>query len=205
MLTKHSHDTNKDVDRFDRWSETYEDSWMQRWLFERVHKAVLNVVAQRGNEPGVILDVGCGTGKLLRAAGIRWPNAQLIGVDPAQGMIKVAQHLTPDATFHIGTAESLPLADYSVDLVLSTTSFHHWRDHAAGVREVARVLRPGGSFFLADFSVPAWVSHLTHHALYQQPAKQRRLFTDAGLNVEAQQPIFSHYFIVTIGTRPLIQ
>lgn len=205
MLAKHSHDTNEDVDRFDRWSETYEDSWLQRWLFERVHKAVLNVVAQRGIEPGVILDVGCGTGKLLRAAGARWPNAQLIGVDPAQGMVKVAQRLNPDATFLVGTAESLPLADYSVDLVLSTASFHHWHDHAAGVREVARVLRPGGSFFLADVAAPAWASYITHHAIYQQPAKQRTLFAEAGLTVETQQPIFSRHFIVTIGTRLLIQ
>jgi SAM-dependent methyltransferase len=122
---------SRDVQRFERWSRTYEESWMQRRLFSRVHAAVLDLAAT-ASPPAVVLDVGCGTGRLLRAAAARWPEAQLIGVDPAQGMVDVARELTPGATFHRGLAEALPLADASVDLVTSTLSFHHWRDQAAG-------------------------------------------------------------------------
>lgn len=66
-----------------------------------------------------------------------WPEAHLAGVDPAQGMLEVARHLTPEARFYLGSGEALPLEDASVDLALSTISFHHWQDQAAGVREVA--------------------------------------------------------------------
>jgi ubiquinone/menaquinone biosynthesis C-methylase UbiE len=190
-----------EIEHFNRWSRTYEDSWLQRFFFDRVHQAVLTLVANR-IEPRSLLDVGCGTGRLLRTARTRWPNAELIGVDPAKGMLEVARRLTPDVTLHAGMAEALPLPDASVDVALSTISFHHWRDQAAGVREVARVLRPEGYFFLTDVSVPAWFSRLIHLRRVHSPARMRALFKEAGLNVLTQQSVFSRFVLVTVGTRP---
>jgi ubiquinone/menaquinone biosynthesis C-methylase UbiE len=167
-----------------------------------VHQTVLLLVANEVAEPTSILDVGCGTGRLLRTAHVRWPNAQLIGVDPAEGMIEVAGHLAPGITFSVGSAEALPLPDASVDVVLSTLSFHHWGDQAAGIRGVARVLRPGGRFFLADAIAPAWLSRLIHHARFRSIPQVRTLFTEAGLEVLTQQPILSRFVLITVGTRP---
>ena len=187
-----------DIEHFNRWSRTYEDSLLQRFFFDRVHHGVLKLVANR-TEPGSILDVGCGTGRLLRDARARWPGAELIGVDPANGMVEVARRLTPGATFYVGMAEALPLPDASVDVALSTISFHHWKDQAAGVREVARVLRPGGYFFLTDVSVPAWLHRFIHQPRVHSPARMRALFMEAGLNVLMQQAVFSPYVLVTVG------
>ena len=148
-----------DVDRFDKWGSTYESSWLQNVLFIRVHQATLDLVQGIINRPpSSILDVGCGTGRLLRRAATYWPEAQLFGVDPANGMLEVARRLTPSATLLEGEAEALPLPDASIDLAFSTISFHHWRDQEAGVREIARVLRPEGYFVLADFSYPGWLT-----------------------------------------------
>ncbi len=183
-----------DIERFDRWSRTYEDSLLQRFFFDRVHQAVLTLVANR-TEPRSILDVGCGTGRLLRAARARWPGAELIGVDPANGMVEVARQLTPGATFYVGMAEALPLPDTSVDVALSTISFHHWKDQAA------RVLRPEGYFFLTDVSVPVWLSRFIHQRRVHSPADLRILFREAGLNVLMQQGVFSRYVLVTVGIR----
>jgi ubiquinone/menaquinone biosynthesis C-methylase UbiE len=188
-----------DVERFSRWSRTYEDSWLQKHFFNRVHEAVLTLAAN-GAEPEIILDVGCGTGRLLRAAGTRWPHAALIGVDAAEGMVEVARSLTPGATFYVAMAEALPLPDASVDLALSTTSFHHWSDQAAGIREVARVLRPGGRFFLADVAGPAWLSKLLHWSRFQSPAHVQTLFTEAGLRVILQKPVVSRFVLVTAAS-----
>jgi ubiquinone/menaquinone biosynthesis C-methylase UbiE len=192
---------DKELRHFDRWSRTYEDSFFQWFLFDRVHRAVLNLVAHR-TEPRSLLDVGCGTGRLLRAAHLRWPNAELIGVDPTPGMLNVARGLTPDATFHAGFAESLPLPDACVDVALSTISFHHWKDHAAGVCEVARVLRPGGFFFLTDLYFPTWVSRLTRHPRAPEPARICVLFSEAGLQVIMQQRLSPRYTLATVGVRP---
>jgi ubiquinone/menaquinone biosynthesis C-methylase UbiE len=188
-----------DIERFSRWSRTYEDSWMQKHFFDRVHEAVLTLAAN-GVEPETILDVGCGTGRLLRAAGTRWPHAALIGVDAAEGMVEVARSLTPGATFYVAIAEALPLPDASVDLALSTTSFHHWSDQTAGIREVARVLRPEGRFFLADIAGPALLSKLLHRSRFQSPAHVRTLFTDAGLRVILQKPVVSRFVLVTAAS-----
>src|SRR5258706_8238079 len=127
----------RDVGHFDEWSETYEGSRLQRLLFDRMHAAILAAIGALGDDArganGTVLDVSCGTGRLLRAIGARWPEARLVGVDPAEGMARVARERTPGAAIHFGAAEALPLPDASIDLAVSTVSFHHWRDQAQGL------------------------------------------------------------------------
>ncbi len=192
---------SRDVRHFEEWSRHYENSWMQSRLFNRVHQSVLDLGATLP-PPVNILDVGCGTGRLLRAAGAQWPNAHLNGVDPAEGMVEVAQRLTPDATIQRGLAESLPLADASVDLAFSTMSSHHWHDQAKGVGEIARVLRPGGHFILADFGLPRMLAWVTFHGRGLPASTRQRLFTAAGLRVERQQTIVYPFILVTLAARP---
>jgi ubiquinone/menaquinone biosynthesis C-methylase UbiE len=187
-------------EHFERWSRTYESSWLQKLLFDRVHRAVLDLVASQ-IQPQILLDVGCGTGRLLRSAAQRWPAAELIGVDPSPGMVAVARRLTQRATFYNGSAEQLPLPDASVHVALSTMSFHHWQDQAAGVREVARVLHPGGYFFLADVSALGWLGRFDHGAIIQTPAGVQRLYQRAGLQVLQQQGLLFNHLLLTAGRR----
>lgn len=189
-----------DVEQFERWSRTYEASWMQRRLFTRVHSAALDLAAPLA-APASVLDVGCGTGRLLRAAATRWPAAQFVGIDPAQGMVDAACALSPGVTFHRGLAEQLPLPDASVDLALSTMSFHHWRDQAAGVREIARVLRPGGHFILVDFAPPRAFAWFRFHGGALPAIARRRLFTAAGLRIERQQGVVYPLLLATLAAR----
>ena len=180
---------SSDVHDFEQWSRSYEQSWLQNLYFDRVHRAALDLLSQPdgGHIPGSVLDVGCGTGRLLRKARELWPAAGLPGVDPTQGMIDVARRLTPEATFLAASAEPLPLPDASVDVAITTMSFHHWKDRAAGVREIARVLRPGGRFCLADATLPAWLARLVHHMEGNSSAAWRALVEPAGLSVDAQE------------------
>ena len=119
-------------------------------------------------------------------------------------MIAVARHLLPEATFSVGAAEALPLPDASVAAAVSTASFHHWRDEAAGRREVARVLRPGGRFVLADPALPVWVSQLIAHFGANRshtPAALVSRFAQAGLQVRGQQRVVFRAILVTAGVR----
>ena len=196
MATKHR---EKDIERFDQWSSTYEDSWLQRAFFDQTHKAALALAASIVHQPESVLDVGCGTGRLLRRAYRYWPEAQLIGVDPAQGMIEQAKLLTPNATFYTAMAETLPLQDNSVDLAISTISFHHWQNQAAGIREITRVLRPGGYFMLVDVSLPNWLVRVFRLKRVHSPTQMRTLFTQAGLQVQAQQTLAWRRWLATVG------
>jgi ubiquinone/menaquinone biosynthesis C-methylase UbiE len=198
MTTKHR---EKDVERFEQWASTYENSWLQRAFFDRAHQATLALAAGIVHQPVSVLDVGCGTGKLLRRAATYWPEAQLIGVDPASGMIGMAKRLTPNATFFTGMAEALPLQDASVDLALSTSSFHHWQDQAAGIREIARVLRPGGYFILVDASFPDWLVRVFRLKRFHSPAQLRTLFIQAGLHVQMQQTLAWRRWLATVGNK----
>jgi len=108
----------------------------------------------------VILDVGCGTGRLLRKAKNQWPSTRLIGVDAAEKMITQATRLFPEAEFHVAMAEALPLPDASIDLAFSTLSFHHWTNQAKGISEISRVLRSQIMFLLVDITIPRWLSFL---------------------------------------------
>jgi ubiquinone/menaquinone biosynthesis C-methylase UbiE len=198
MTTKHH---ENDIERFDQWASTYENSWLQRAFFDRAHQATLALAAGIVHHPMSVLDVGCGTGKLLRRAHTYWPEAQLIGVDPANGMIEMAKRLTPNATFSTGMAEALPLQDASVELALSTSSFHHWQDQAAGLREIARVLRPGGYFILVDASFPDWLVRVFRVKRFHSPAQLRSLFIQAGLHVQTQHTLAWRRWLATVGNK----
>ena len=153
----------KDIERFSRWASGYENSRLQRFFLAPAHTAVLDTIAALEPRPRHLLDVGCGTGALLRAAASRFPNCELCGVDPAPGMIKVSRKLTgsnPRLRFREAPAQRLPFEEGCFDLVVSTLSFHHWGDHARGVHEVMRVLKPGGFFVLADIFAVSWARGL---------------------------------------------
>src|SRR5262249_27759776 len=99
-----SADASENVRRFERWAGTYERSWVQRYL-DHLHQTVLDLAwVEPGHDPpGVVLDVGCGTGRMLRAAGARWPAAQFVGVDPAAAMVEEARRLFPAASIQVAT------------------------------------------------------------------------------------------------------
>jgi len=190
-----------DVQRFDRWSKTYEDCWAQRF-FDGVHQLMLDLVtvAAPAFRPSAIVDVGCGTGRLLRKAAARWPAAQLIGIDPARGMLEVARSLTPSAGFHQALAESLPLGDSSVDMVVSSVSMHHWRDASLGVLEVARVLCPGGLFCLADISLPPWLAKLLHSKAKNRRAV-RELLIQSGFQMRCQRIALARFVAISVAVK----
>jgi ubiquinone/menaquinone biosynthesis C-methylase UbiE len=189
-----------DVQEFERRSATYEDSLRQWFFFDRIQKTVLDL-AQSETDPGSILDVGCGTGRLLRKAKERWPEARLIGVDPAEGMVKNARQLVPDATFYVAMAESLPLPDASIDLVLSTASFHHWLSPRQGIAEIARVLHLSGRCVIADIVMPYGLSLFIRHFKRNDPCKMLEMFVQAGLTVQAQHRRMTRFLVVTIARK----
>jgi ubiquinone/menaquinone biosynthesis C-methylase UbiE len=163
-------EVHRDVHRFNRWASSYDRHWLQRVIFEPVQRTVLALAESEAPQPASILDVGCGTGRLLRSAAGRFPHARLMGVDAAGEMVKQAQALTPDpaASFREGSAEALPFEDGAFDLIFSTLTFHHWSDQRGAIREVARVLAPGGKWLLADFMATGLVRSIRRLLRFRQ-------------------------------------
>jgi ubiquinone/menaquinone biosynthesis C-methylase UbiE len=152
--------------------------------------------------PRCILDVGCGTGRLLRAAADRWPQAGLIGVDPAARMVERARRLLPGAALEVAPAEALPLPDATVDLVLSCVSFHHWSDQPKGLAEAGRVLRSSGRLCLADIVLPRWVARL-FRSRARSAAALEHLLEAAGFQIGAQERRFARVIAITSARKAL--
>ncbi len=195
-----SNDSKKDIEDFNRWSRTYDESWIQRYAI-RVHAEMLDVVTNEIATPKTVLDIGCGTGQLLHKAHAIYPSAQLYGIDPAEGMVELARGRIPSATIYLGAAESLPLSDSSVDVVLSSISFHHWNDQIAALREISRVLRPGGCFCLTDISMPVWLAKFIQHIKVKSPAATSQLFVKTGMPVKIQHRTFTRFIWLTLGIK----
>jgi ubiquinone/menaquinone biosynthesis C-methylase UbiE len=147
--------TNSDstASRFDRRASSYEDSVLQQFLFVPVQQTALRLALRLLPQPWRVLDVGCGTGRLLRQARSCYPTAELIGVDLAGRMVATASAVTPTELvirYVQGRAEYLPFLSEAFDLVLTTMSLRHWTDPPAGIAEISRVLTRDGLLVLAD-------------------------------------------------------
>ncbi len=129
-----------------------------------------------------VVDVGCGPGAAARRAARL--GASVVGVDPAPAMLRVARLLTRSSLpvrYLRGSAEALPLPDASASVVWSLAAVHHWADLDAGLREVRRVLRPGGRFVAIERHTQPGAQGLASHGLTdaQADALARRC-TDSG-------------------------
>jgi 2-polyprenyl-3-methyl-5-hydroxy-6-metoxy-1,4-benzoquinol methylase len=105
---------------------------------ERIHALVASLLASRG-ATGTLVDVGCGTGDLWRAAHDRF--ARYVGVDAVR-----YPDLPADVSFERGDLDrdALPVADASADATAAVEVIEHLENPRAFVRELVRVTRPGG-------------------------------------------------------------
>lgn len=145
------------------WEDSEEtEEWTDEtaaWYVEKYGEDPTNrmTVEAAGLTPDdVVVDVGCGGGYAVRLAAERVARGSAIGVDPTPAMIRIANEDSRDhpaaarIRFLEGPAERLPLEPGSANVVLAINSLHHWENPDLGLREVARVLAPGGRFFIGD-------------------------------------------------------
>ena len=104
------------------------------------------------------LDVGCGPGQFTILIAEALPDVEVSGIDLAPTMIELARQHAAASTaagrvrFAIADAENLPFRDRYFDAVLSSGSIKLWGDPAAGLREIHRVLVPGGRAFIGEMN-----------------------------------------------------
>jgi ubiquinone/menaquinone biosynthesis C-methylase UbiE len=128
-------------------AEVYDDFFVPA-LFQQWGKVVADAA---GTGPGErVLDVACGTGVLACAAHERvGAGGAVVGLDPNEQMLAVARRKSTGVEWKSGRAESLPFPDASFDRVVSQFGFMFFEDRPAALREMMRVLRPGGRLALA--------------------------------------------------------
>jgi ubiquinone/menaquinone biosynthesis C-methylase UbiE len=112
-----------------------------------------------------ILDIGCGTGTLLIQLRRLHPGTDVVGLDPDPKALARASRKAARSAVSIqleqGFGDELPYPEASFDRVFSSLMFHHVPTNEKGktVREIRRVLKPGGEFHMLDFEGPEKGSH----------------------------------------------
>jgi SAM-dependent methyltransferase len=175
----------------DELEQLHEESTRTHFIDEWTRSAIVGGLGPLPAQP-VIADIGCSTGHLLEDLSKLLPAATLIGVDlVASGLVK-AHRAAPTARLLHADACALPLSDAAVDAIVSANLLEHVPDDDAALREMARVLRPGGR---AAIVVPAgprtydyydrFLGHERRYARGELGCKARA----AGLEIVAQRPI----------------
>ena len=139
-----------------------------------------------------ILDIGCGTGTFIVLLKRQYPTVRVVGLDPDAKALRRAENKLRRAGVSVqldqGFADQLPYETDSFDRVFSSLMFHHLeeREKEKTLSEVRRVLKPGGSFHLLDFTADGshgYLARLFHsHAMMKDNTDQRllQLMNDAG-------------------------
>ncbi len=147
MSTSQESDRAAVVAEYNRLAKTYDS----RWSFY-VDATSRETLARLSVDPSDrILDVGSGTGALLSMIAAVSPATRLCGIDASSEMLDIARQILPGADLRQGWAEELPYADQHFDAVVSCNMFHLIRDPAGALREMLRVLKPGGTLVITDW------------------------------------------------------
>jgi ubiquinone/menaquinone biosynthesis C-methylase UbiE len=194
--------------QFDAWARRFDRTL--GWSFSRANRQLLSLVAPC---PGSrVLDVGCGTGILLDQMRKLDQDLQLHGVDIAFQMATAARAKLPGSvSLHQASASSLPYCSNAFDYVTCATSFHHYPDSLRALREMHRVLKPGGLVALLDPFTNGPLRRLlcgaldvafreTDTRLYTSE-QMRALFLQAGFANVSQRP-YSYYKLATLARKP---
>ena len=139
-------------DRYDQVGAVMSFGQDPRW-----RRALVDAIDPR---PGMrILDVATGTGMVAFALAAR--GAEVVGLDQSEAMLGAARArlertpaLAPRLTFRVGEAESMPFSDGEFDALSFTYLLRYVDDRAATMRELVRVVRPGGRIAMVEFGVP---------------------------------------------------
>ena len=197
---------------FDRWEWLYSRSR----LLASLQSAAISELEPRADDR--VLDVACGAGKLVRAVAPQVKRS--VGVDLSPAMIEAARRRTaadPTAPaeridFAVGSSDDLPFADGEFTAVITTTAFHHFPDPEASVREMVRVLAPGGRVVIGDSvrdRLPARLGDAflrtfeRGHVGLQTKEGFERLLADAGIEAPRSRPALVGLYAFVGGTKRL--
>lgn len=184
--------------------EIEESHWWYVGRRKIIQTFVERICSSLDNPHPRILDVGCGTGANLKMLGLY---GQAEGVDISEQAVEFCKQRGLGSV-KLGAIEELPFEDQSFDIITALDVLEHLDDDAAGLQEMKRVLRPGGTLLLF---VPAFmflwgvqddVSH--HRRRYRLPAL-RRLLEQGGFKVEKASYANITFFVPVLLVRTFMR
>jgi SAM-dependent methyltransferase len=167
-----------DVNWSDELEDLHEESSRTHFIDVWTRAAMLE---RLGDTPadGTIADLGCSTGYLLEDLRAAYPRARLIGVDLVAPGLRKAHGLLPEAWLLRADVCALPLADRSIDGIVSANLLEHVPDDEGALREMRRVLRPGGRAVIVVPAAPGTYDYYDRFLGHERRYGRRELATKA--------------------------
>ena len=182
------------AEEFDAWASADRDKGMEERHWHTAKHALARMPVEEGD---TVLDLGTGSGYALRALREAAGAGPCYGLDGSPKMLRSARGYTDDGMvqFLRGDFDALPFADDSMNHVFSMEAFYYATDPRQTLREIRRVLRPGGTFYCAvnyyeeNVHSHDWQEHIAIEMTRWNRQEYRTAFRDAGLFVAAQDNI----------------
>ena len=178
----HMSSNDKDF-RFDKMAFTYDSGFAGRFS-KKFYRLLLSQIQIKEND--CVLDVGCGTGIILKGiTNITSVNA--FGIDSEENMISEAKRKYDHICFQVADCSSMPFSNDMFDIITACMAFHHFPDKDGFARETARVIKPGGYLYIVDPRFPTVIRKSLNFML--------RIFKTVGFfgTVSEISDIFSTY------------
>jgi ubiquinone/menaquinone biosynthesis C-methylase UbiE len=167
-------------------------------------------------ETAAILDVGCGGGSTVRRLAALAPEGKVIGLDYSAASVAVSRETNAAeieagrVQIEQGSVDALPFPDSTFDIVTAVETYYYWPDLPANVREILRVLKPGGTFALIAETYRGGPFRLLYgiimpllRAAFLSDAEHRDLLAQAGFTEVATTHRSGRNWICATGRRPL--
>jgi SAM-dependent methyltransferase len=181
------------------------------------HSAMTDWGLQQVTVPqnATILDIGCGGGRTVSRLAALAPHGKVVGLDYSAASVAVSRDTNADAIqagrvqIEQGSVAALPFPDYTFDVVTAVETHYYWPDLPANVREVLRVLKPGGTFALIAETYRGGPLRLIYgvvmpllRAAYLSDSEHRDLFLQAGFSDVATKHVPGKNWICATGRKP---
>lgn len=198
------------VTQFTRWAKNY-DKPITSFIFRQTNSKIASILNPKPNSS--LLDVGCGTGILISKLLSRNKYMRIYGLDITPKMVEVAKSKfknNPHVKITLGSAIHMPYQDNTFDYVTCASSLHHHPNPLQSVKEMVRVLKPGGKLLILDMCIEGLIRQLFFKIenIYHHEGKVFRLtnkkmidlYQQVGLR-QIKQSTFLYFSLITEGDK----
>lgn len=189
--------------KWDRWAVTFDDENRRTDFLRKLQSALISFLDVKENM--CVLDIGCGTGWALGQIA-RKVNGQgeFYGVDLSPKMIdKAKENFRDRGNFHFikANSESVPIDDNQFDVIICTSSFHHYLHPEKALKEMKRMLKDDGRVYILDPAADSWLIKLAdkvlkrlepEHVKIYSTIEFQKMFVDTGLRYVEAKPVSRH-------------
>lgn len=147
--------------KFDKRAEKYDEGFEGKVSGKLYSLITTHVDLREGYR---ILDVGCGTGTLLKRLSEKC-NVECHGIDVEEEMLRRAREKCPQMDIRLSSCEATPYENEYFDVIVACMAYHHFPDKEAFAEEASRIIKKGGRLYIADPKFPFVIRKMINKAL----------------------------------------